>query len=94
VYDQRIGPDWPPFVCVCVCVQFVPMFSSTNKSSRSAVLFVSEGQYVGSPVDRYEQLCFVMDCSKFLPFGVINLDPQLVCFAFQSPPTMNLFPRW
>ena len=55
-------------VCVCVCVQFVPMFSSTNKTSRSGVLFVSEGQYVGSPVDRYVQLCFVMDCSKLSAF--------------------------
>ena len=48
---------------------------------------------MGSTVDTYEQLQFVLDCNKYLPFGVIMRDPQLVCFAFQSPPTMNLFPR-
>ena len=50
-----------------------------NKSRRSGVLFGSEGQYVGSPIDIYEQLQFVIDCSRFLPFGVVNLEPQLVC---------------
>jgi len=72
-------------------MQFVAMLLKIKKSSRSGVLFGSEGQYVGSPVDIYEQ--FVIDCSRFLPFGVVNLEPQLVCLVFQSPPAINLFPR-
>ena len=32
-------------------------------------------------------------CSRFLTFGVVNLEPQLVCLAFQTPPAINLFPR-
>jgi hypothetical protein len=70
------------------------MFFITKKSRRSGVLLGSEGQYVGVPADRYVQLWRVMDCIKFLPFGVVNLDPQSVCLAFQSPPAMNLGPRW
>jgi hypothetical protein len=70
------------------------MFFSTKKPRRSGVLLGSVGQCVGVPADRYEQLCLVMDYIKFLPFGVVNLDPQSVCLAFQSPPAMNLGPMW
>jgi len=52
-----------------------------KKSSSSGILLGPVCQYVGSPVDIHEQLQFVIDCSRFLPFGVVNLEPQLVCLA-------------
>jgi hypothetical protein len=44
----------------------------TQKSTRSGSLFLSYGQYVGSPI--------VLSSSR--PLGVMSLDPQLICLDF------------
>jgi hypothetical protein len=47
---------------------------ATATSTVSGSLFLSDGQYVGSPVDR----CFKLFPSIVLSTGVISLDPQSV----------------
>jgi hypothetical protein len=65
----------------------------TAKSSKSGILFRSVGQCVGSPVDRYLRWSCLMAVKRLRPFGVINLDPQVVCLAFQSPAIRKWEPR-
>jgi hypothetical protein len=53
----------------------------TQKSTRSGSLFLSDGQYVGSPEDRCFELFFPIVLSTSRPLGEISLDPQSVCLA-------------
>jgi hypothetical protein len=47
----------------------------TQKSTRSGSLFLSDGQYVGSPIDRcFKLLPSIVLCS-LCPLGVMGLDP-------------------
>jgi hypothetical protein len=55
--------------------------SVTQKSTESGSLFLSVGQYVGSPVDRCFKLLLSSVLSSSRHLGVIILDPQSVCFA-------------
>jgi hypothetical protein len=48
----------------------------TQKCSRSGSLFLSDGQYVGSPIDRYFMLFLSIVLSTSRPMGVISLDLQ------------------
>jgi hypothetical protein len=52
-----------------------------QKSTRSGSLFLSDGQYVGSPVDRCFKLILSVALSISRPLGVMSLDPQSVCLA-------------
>ena len=69
-------------VSIALCMSEMPLV--TAKSNRSGSLFGSAGQYVGSPVDNYLRLRWYMALRRFRPLGVINRDPQMVYFAFQS----------
>jgi hypothetical protein len=53
----------------------------TQKSTRSGSLFLSDGQYMGSPVDRCFKLFLFIILSTSRPLGVMSLDPQWVCLA-------------
>jgi hypothetical protein len=53
----------------------------TRKSTSSRSLFLSGGQYVGSPIDRCFKLFLSIILSSLCPLSVMSLDPQLVCFA-------------
>jgi hypothetical protein len=70
-------------LCISLCTSEIPLV--TAKSIKSGILFRSAGQYVGSPVDKYFRLSCLIAVRRFRPLGVINLDPQVVCLAFQSP---------
>jgi hypothetical protein len=62
----------------------------TQNSTRSGSLFLSDGQYVGSPVD----VLFppiVLSTSRLL--AVTSLDQQSICLALWSPPAINRRPR-
>jgi hypothetical protein len=67
------GPKHDFTTAKCWGVLFV-----TFKSTRSGSLFLSDGQYVGSPVDRRFKLCLSIVLNTRRPLGVINLNPQSV----------------
>jgi hypothetical protein len=50
-------------------------------STRSGSLFLRDGQYVGSPVDRCFKLFLSIVFSTSRPLGVMSLDSQLVCLT-------------
>jgi hypothetical protein len=53
----------------------------TQKSTRSGSLFLSDGQYVGSPIDRCFKLFLSIILSTSRPLGILSLYPQSVCLA-------------
>jgi hypothetical protein len=53
----------------------------TQKSTRSSSLFLSGGQYVGSPVDECFKLFLSIVLSALRPLGVVSVDSQSVCLA-------------
>jgi hypothetical protein len=53
----------------------------TQKSTRSGSLFLSDGQYVGSPEDICFKLFFFNVLSTSRPLGEVSLNPQSVCLA-------------
>jgi hypothetical protein len=59
-----------------------------KKSSRSGISSLSDGQYVGVPVDIHELLSIIIAYNS-LPFAVVSLDPQIVCLLLKSPPAIN-----
>jgi hypothetical protein len=61
----------------------------TEKCTRSGGLFLSDGLYVGLPIDRCFKLLLSIVLSSFRPLDVMSLDPQSICFALWSPPAMN-----
>jgi hypothetical protein len=52
-----------------------------QKSVRSGSLFLLDGQYVGSPVDRWVRLFPSAVLCTTHPLGEISLDLQSVCLA-------------
>ena len=69
------------------------IFLVMKKSSKSGILLVSVGQYVGSYVVRQLRLLVVMLFKRFLPLAVTRLLLHWVCLTLQSPSAMNLLPR-
>jgi hypothetical protein len=65
----------------------------TQKSVWSGSSFLSDGQYVGSPVDRCVKLLPSIVMSSSRPFNEMSLDPQSVRFALLSPSETNRRPR-
>jgi hypothetical protein len=48
----------------------------TNKSGRSGVFAGSVGQYVGVPLEMYEQLLSCIYFSSSFPFVIVSLEPH------------------
>ena len=57
------------------------IFSVMKKSSKSGILLVSVGHYVGSYVVRLLRLLVFMLFKRFLPLAVTSLLPHWVCLA-------------
>jgi hypothetical protein len=64
----------------------------TQKSTRSGRIFLSDGQYIGSPIGRCFKLFLSIVLSSSRPLGAMSLDPQSECFS-KPPPAMNRRPR-
>jgi hypothetical protein len=64
----------------------------TQKSTRSGSLFLSDGQYGGSPIDWYFKLFLSVVLSSSRPLNVMSLDPQSVCVmvSFSLPGLLPL----
>jgi hypothetical protein len=58
-----------------------------QKSIRSGSLFLWDGQYVGSPMDRCVRLFLSIALCTTSPLGETSLDHQSVCLALQTPAT-------
>jgi hypothetical protein len=54
---------------------------ATQESTRSGSIFLSDGQYVGCPIDGCFKLFLSIVLSSLLHLGVMSLDPQFVCLA-------------
>ena len=50
------------------------------------------GQYVGESGDIWDSFIFVIALNSSRPFGDISLDPNIVCFALQSPASKDRDP--
>ena len=47
----------------------------------SEILFLSDGQYIGVPVEMYKSLIFIMTLNSSRHFGKLIVEPHKVRFA-------------
>ena len=64
----------------------------TQKSITSGNMFLSDDQYVGSPVETCNRFFAWMHLISSRPFGLMVREPQNGCLALKSPPAMKRDP--
>jgi hypothetical protein len=81
--------------CNChISVTILLKYICQRLSIKSGIIFGYFGQYLRLPVETIPHPVYIESLFNSRPLVVINLEPQWVCFALQSPPIMKRLFSW